>query len=266
MVVAVIVDTFPFRDELDLLECRLYELEDVPDLVHVAVEADVDHQDHPKPYILSENLDRFDQWKDRLVVVRATDLPTVAEFPDPWAREHAQREWCWQGLKQLDAQPDDVVLHGDVDEIPTAEAARWVRPSGFVRFKQTLYTFAVDWQHPDPWWGTIAGRVKDVAATGKFTNMRDARCALLPELPDAGWHLSWLGGGDEARSKMGSFCHPEVRGLLDAKHGDALARLDACYAEGWHTDGAKLIPVEVDETWPRWIYEGHAPDSWYRPR
>ncbi len=64
----MIVDTFPFRDEFDLLECRLTELQDVPDLVHVAVEADVDHQDHPKPYLLSENLDRFAPWKERLVV------------------------------------------------------------------------------------------------------------------------------------------------------------------------------------------------------
>lgn len=257
----MILDTFPFRDEFDLLECRLYELENVPDLIHVAVEADVDHQDHPKPYLLSDNLERFDQWKDRLVVIRATDLPTCAEAPDPWAREHAQREWCWEGLK--DAQPHDVVLHGDVDEIPTALAARYVRPKGFVRFRQTLYTFAVDWLHPEPWWGTVAGRVSDI---GKFADMRTARCHMLPELPDAGWHLSWLGGGDAAREKMGSFCHPELLPILNEKHGDAFAHLDDCFTDGWHTDGVKLTPVDVDETWPRWIYEGHAPTSWYRPR
>jgi hypothetical protein len=257
----VIFDTFPIRDELDLLACRMTELEDVPNLVHVAVEADVDHQDHPKPYHLSESLERFDTWKGRLVVVRASGLPTRADFPDPWAREHAQREWCWDGLR--DAAPDDVVLHGDVDEIPTALAARYVRPKGFVRFRQVLYTFAVDWLHPDPWWGTVAGRVQDI---GKFADMRTARCHMLPELPDAGWHLSWLGGGDEARRKINSFCHPEVLGLLDQKHGSALDRLDECYRDGFHTDDQKLTPVDVDDSWPRWIVQGNAPASWYRPR
>ena len=28
----------------------------------------------------------------------------------------------------------------------------------------------------------------------------------------------------------------------------------------------KLTPVDVDETWPRWIVEGNAPASWFRPR
>lgn len=257
----MIIDTFPFRDEYDMLELRLTELQDVPDLYHVLVEADRTHGGNkPKPYYYAEDHERFAPWADRIVAIQATDMP---DDPDAWSREHAQREWCWEGLKQLDAQPDDIVLHGDVDEIPTVLATKFVRPRGFVRFRQVLYTFAVDWQHPEPWWGTVAGRVKDI---GKFGDMRTARCWMLPELPDAGWHLSWLGGGEEARAKLNSFCHPEVRTILDAKHGSWEDRLDVCYREGFHTDDQKLIPVDVDETWPRWIREGNAPASWFRPR
>lgn len=255
----MIIDTFPFRDEFDLLEMRLTELQDVPDLVHVLVEADVTHGGNtPKPYHYAEDHERFAPWADRIVAIQATDLPTDV---DAWSREHAQREWCWEGLKQLDAQPDDVVLHGDLDEIPTALHTRLVRPKGFVRFRQTLYCFAVDWQHPEPWWGTVAGRVKDV---GKFASMREARCHYLPELEDAGWHFSWLGGGEAAREKMDAFCHPEVKdmGWYD--------RLDECYETGRHIDngrtGTQLIPVDVDDTYPKWIREGHAPANWFRPR
>ena len=43
-------------------------------------------------------------------------------------------------------------------------------------------------------------------------------------------------------------------------------RLDECYQTGLHVDGTKLLPVDVDETWPKWIREGNAPASWYRPR
>jgi hypothetical protein len=34
----VIIDTFMFRDEVDLLECRLTELQDIPDLHHVIID------------------------------------------------------------------------------------------------------------------------------------------------------------------------------------------------------------------------------------
>lgn len=78
------IDTFPIHDELDMLECRLTEIFDAVDYV-VAVEADVTHQDNPKPFYVSENLARFDAFKDKLIVVRASGLPTMEQDPDPWA-------------------------------------------------------------------------------------------------------------------------------------------------------------------------------------
>src|SRR5690606_33433177 len=136
--------------------------------------------------------------------VWATGLPTIDEAPDPWAREHAQREFAAAGLKG--AQPDDVVFHGDVDEIPTALAARNIRPQGFVSFEQRGHFWAVDWLYPQPWRGTVASRAANVRSFGE---MRDAR-NFAKALPMGGWHLSWLGGAEAALKKVGSFCHPEV--------------------------------------------------------
>jgi hypothetical protein len=249
-----IYDAFPMHDELDLLECRLVELQDIPNLVHVIVEADVTHQDNPKPSYFLDNRERFAPWKDRIVHVWATGLPTLKEDSDPWAREHAQREWISQGLQ--DAEPDDVVMQSDLDEIPTAVAARNVRPQGFVAFDMTLYCFAVDWQHPERWRGTVAARVGQV---NSFGGMRDARNVAKP-LPDAGWHLSWLGGREANLHKLGAFCHPEVADRIHA----GLADGNRFYDDGWHVDGKKLTPVEVDRTWPRWVYERQCPDNWFR--
>ena len=251
----MIIDTFPFRDELDILECRLVELETVPGLVHVIVEADVTHGGNtPRDYVYPDHRERFAAWSERIVYVQASGLP---DAPDAWSREHAQREWCWRGLEQVDAQPDDVVLHGDVDEIPSPLAAEYVRPRGFVRFRQRLCCFAVDWEHPEPWWGTVAGRVGGIES---FAAMRDARCHYLPELPDAGWHLSWLGGQAAATAKYDAFCHATD---LDAKWR---GRLGECYDTGLHVDGTRLVGVDVDDTWPRWIKEHRCPVSWFRPR
>lgn len=252
------VDCFPFNNELDLLECRLTELDAAVDYF-VLVEAPVTHGGNKsKPLYFAENKDRFAAWSDRIVHIVADEMPTDV---DAWSREHAQREFFWDGLRKLDAGPDDIVLQSDVDEIPTALTATFVNPKGFVRFRQTLYSFAIDWKHPEPWWGTVAGRVKDIT---KMAAMRDARCHYLPELPDAGWHFSWLGGLEKAAQKLDSFCHPEVADLGWRE------RLQECYEQGIHLDngrvGTKLIPVDVDDTYPEWIREGHAPASWYRPR
>jgi hypothetical protein len=253
----LIFDTFMFNDEFDILECRLYELQDVKGLVHVAVEANVDHQDHPKPYHLSENLERFAPWEDRLVVVQATDLPSHADDPDPWARELAQREWAWAALEHAD--PSDVVLHGDVDEIPNVLGVRNVKPNGFVVFTQRLACFAVDWLHPEPWNGTVAGRVGGIRS---FAEMRGVR-NFAPSMPAAlnGWHLSWLGGKEATLRKLGSFCHPEIADrTLEGLHRDEFL------TTGYHVDGKRLIPVDVDASWPRWVHERKCPETWYRPR
>ena len=127
----MIIDTFPINNELDMLEMRLETMSPAVDWF-IAVEADVDHQDHPKPYWISDNIGRFVKWADKLIIVQATGLPTHEEDPDPWARELAQREYVHDGLREIDERvglsPSDIVLHGDVDEICRPLYVRNVRP------------------------------------------------------------------------------------------------------------------------------------------
>ena len=247
------------NNELDMLECRLTEIAEAIDYM-IVVEADVDHQDHPKPLWISENLDRFDQWKDKLVVVRATGLPTAKDYPDPWARENAQREHVRTGFEEIGGVPSDcVILHGDIDEIPTVLATRNVRPKGFVAFEQRGHFFAVDWLYPYPWMGTVAARAADVKS---FTAMRDRRNLTPIRLPDAGWHLSWLGGDEANLAKLGSFCHPEVADRIHRGLGVGNTFLN----DGIHVDGAVMTPVDVDSSWPKWIAARRCPDNWFRPR
>lgn len=249
-------DTFMFNRELDMLECRLTELQDVPNVKHVIVEAEVDHQDHPKPLHFADNRERFAAWADRIVHVVARNLPTKKDFPDPWAREHAQREHTAHGL--CDAQTGDVIIHGDLDEIPYALVVRNLRPRGLIALEQRMACFAVDWVHPDPWRGPVVGVYGAIPSS--FGAMRDCR-NIAPALPNAGWHLSWLGTTEDNLAKLGSFCHPEIaeRTLVGLQQ-------DAFGKHGYHVDGVKMEPVEVDETWPRWVHERKCPESWWRAR
>lgn len=251
-----VIDTFMLNNELDVLTCRLTEIADAVDYF-VLVEATTDHQAHPKALHYAENKERFAPWEDKIVHVVADDLPTLEDSRDAWSREHAQREHVPRGLATIGVGPDDVVLHGDCDEIPRAVVARNVRPRGMVAFDMACYSMAVDWQHPDRWRGTVAARVRNIHS---FTYMRDAR-NVAPALPNAGWHLGWLGGTDAQLSKLGSFCHPEIadRTLAGIEAGHFLT-------DGYHVDGAKLIPVDVDSSWPRWVAERKCPPAWFRER
>ena len=253
----MIWDTVMFHDEIDVLLCRLTELEPIKDLRHVIIEADVTHQDRPKPSCLKDNWSLFERWHDRIVPVWATDLPTAKDNPDPWAREHAQREWARAGL--VDAAPTDVVLHGDVDEIPTVVAARNVRPGGnYVAMAQVGLFWSLRWRYPEPWYGTVAAQVNRI---GSFGALRDTRNNAIVKIPDAGWHLSWLpkNGMTSARSaheKVKTFCHPEVADQINEG-----TREDHFVKSGIHVDG--LVMDRVDGPWPKWVRDGNAPESWF---
>ena len=262
----LVIDAFPINNELDHLQMRLEEMDPAVDFF-IAVEAEVDHQDHPKPFHITENIDRFAAWSDKLIVIRATGLPTHAQDPDPWARELAQREYAMDGLRQINAkrelQSSDIILHGDLDEVCRPLHVRNVRPRDtFITFEQRLHCFAVDWLHPEPWGGTVAATTSQMMSLGQwpFQKLRNTRNAN-PSMADAGWHFSWLGGKDAALKKLGSFCHPEI-----AERTLVGLTSDLYLREGFHVDGRRMTPVEVDDTWPAFINERRCPSEWFRPR
>lgn len=256
------VDAFSYAGEQDMLECRLTEIGDLVDHV-VIVEADRTHGGyHEKPYTYLEHADRFAAWAEKIVYVQATDLPS--EPADAWGREIAQREWTRQGLDRLNLDPNDIVFYGDVDEIPTRLIVKHARPTQMMVCAMRFHPFAVDWEHPTLWPGTVIGPVRGISS---FAAMRALRGILIEDpamrqvLPDAGWHLSWVTADLAGKEhKMDTFCHPEIRPAWED-------HLDDCWATGLHVDGTPLTPVEVTEgDWPRWITEGHAPPGWFRPR
>lgn len=268
-----VFDTFLLNDELDMLQCRLEELDGKVDR-HILVESPLDHQGNPKPLHYAENKafgKRFARWEDKIVHVVADGLPSFEENPDPWSRERVQRQAVWAGLELAGAQPADLVLVCDVDEIPSDKALS-MKPDGVVAMGMRLAMFAVDWVHPYETRIAVAGRAKDLTVAPLFSLRDNGVRARLPLVDGCGWHFTWLGGPDAIRRKASQFCHLELQDMV-------LAGNDACewYEQGytWHGVSAvyppprrsfRLDPVEVDETWPAYIRERRCPESWFRPR
>lgn len=226
-----VVDCFTFAGELDMLECRLTQLQDVVDWF-VVVEAAETFQGDPKP--LSYDPARFVDWDDRIVYVVA-DLPPGG---DAWVREAAQREAMWQGIDQLDLDGDDTIIVSDVDEIWRADVPVTDLPRPFTVLTLTMYVHHFGWMHPDPWHGPVVTSVADLppAELGTFQTVRSCRLhELPPRVRNAGWHLSWFGGSEASVRKLGSFSHTE---LADVDIYD-------CESRGLHVDGSPLVAVSA---------------------
>jgi hypothetical protein len=260
-----------FRDELDMLQMRLEETAGWA--TTVLVESPVTHRGVPKPLVFAENEDGFAPWADVLHHV----IASLPDDPNPWVREHAQRNAAWP---VIDAEADDMdwIVIGDLDEIPKPfltgdhyNAARdhegivWAFGQAVYSVRMRTFLYAVDWEAADqdalPPTCVIAtaGYIRE--HDGDLAGIRDRR-ADYPEIQDGGFHFSWLGGPSAQlyKATMAS-CHKEE---MDASGAIELIASGKAWREGADT-GIPLKPAEIDKTFPAMIRERRCPESWFRP-
>lgn len=279
-------DTFLFAGigtELDMLECRLTELEDAGVDGHVIVEGSLTFQGQPKPLYFEKYFERFEPWAERIIYIPhipSSDVPGKQPGPN-WAREHSSRQAAVQGLLMAGVEPGDIVIHGDVDEIPApaaiASLRRHVPEIRPCKLAARWANFAVDWLMPPqyPWTAPSVMRWPQLT---DFTQLRETGWPLWPHLQPASWHLTWLGGPEAIAEKVRCFSHDEARSWIEPGNDQG-----QFYERGlnWAASDrpeVQQLAVDVDDTWPRWIWrswdperrcrrpDGLAPAIWFRPR
>lgn len=195
-------DCFTFNDEMLLLEFRLGLLDRVVDRF-VLVEADTTHQGEPKELVFAANLDRFARWLPKINHVVVRDMPPAT---DAWVPENFQRRAIMRGL--VDADPWDIALISDVDEIPDPDAVRALKEMSLARplglAVRTTY-FCVDLKEPNP-----SGWIPKACRVGDLTDPHAVRDAQdTPALPSAAWHLAWLSTQIDPGTKLERYAHVE---------------------------------------------------------
>lgn len=193
-----VYDLFTFNDELDLLELRLMELSDVVD-IHVLAELPHTFMQAEKPLHFRDNAARFSKYLGKIRVIEPKSYPVG---PHPTI-EHFQRRLLSSGIG--DAEPDDLILLGDVDEIPSVEVIENLKanPVGHpVTCRQRLYYYYVNLEMTQPWNGTVAfqRKTKDAIDCEEFRQARH----FFPIAPFGGWHFSWLGNAEQIGNKLRS--------------------------------------------------------------
>jgi beta-1,4-mannosyl-glycoprotein beta-1,4-N-acetylglucosaminyltransferase len=228
----MLVDTFQFYNELDILELRLRELDPYVD-IFVISESPETHAGRPKPLFFQENKERYAQW---LPKIRHVICPPCTSS-GIWDREKWQRHCILDGLEGI---PDDaIVMVSDADEIPDLRKFSPMDPcvpTSVVHMFMFEYSF--DYMFTgEPWFGTVITKADAFRKLGP-NFFRDNRWRFRA-LPYSGWHCSSFGDSKHVWNKIQNYAH-----ALDEKHShQSFEDFDRYLREGLHSDGAmKLVP------------------------
>jgi beta-1,4-mannosyl-glycoprotein beta-1,4-N-acetylglucosaminyltransferase len=258
-----VYDCFLFFNELDLLEIRLNELNDVVDKF-VLVESSLTHSSKKKPYYFEESKDRFKDFLHKIVHIKVDDTPNIPARPGRMGTFHNRHDIEWfqrdcasRGL--ISCSDDDLILLSDVDEIPRPESVMQTNEillrdeNSIVSFKQKLYYYYINGlcmkgSVTEPWWGTTACLYKRYPGA---QNMRNTKASNKNVINDGGWHFSYIGGADSIALKIESFSHAE----FDNEAVKDRNRLNKVIESGMDLferhDKPRQTYIQLDQSFPR---------------
>jgi beta-1,4-mannosyl-glycoprotein beta-1,4-N-acetylglucosaminyltransferase len=194
-----VFDCFKFFNELELLELRLMELNDIVDHF-VLVEANKTHTGNEKPYIFDENKKIFKDYLHKIIHIKVDNLPPYSQ-KDIWSAENYQRNCIMRGLIDY-AKSGDKIIISDVDEIPNIDIIKEnLNNSSWVTFRQKLYYYYVNCEQNCYWDGSI------MANYGTFNTPQELRNIARSGYNaknNGGWHYSFMGGAERIKLKVES--------------------------------------------------------------
>lgn len=210
-----IIDAFIFYNELELLYYRLSILYDIVDYF-IIVEATLTHAGNPKILYYNENKELFSKFQDKIIHIIDDKLITKMNdrINDPWINENHQRNYIYEGIKQLVLEPNDKIMVSDVDEIPDPHVLKKMKENNtkfeIMHFEQDFYYYNLTCKHVNKW--PLSKIVSYDAYINRFNKQAqifrhyDTEGAISP----GGWHLSYFGDSKFIRNKIEQFAHQEL--------------------------------------------------------
>lgn len=207
----MIYDCFPFYNEFDILRIRLRELYDVVDKF-VLIEGSHTHTGNEKPFYFNENKHQFTPYLDK-IVAKQIGLPSYGKEPwFGWGREIYQRSAINGTLTELGANDSDIIISGDVDEIPrTRTILEYHLLDGIYCIEEKNYHYNLNSLLETPTLDPKICRYKTVKQMG-VADLRYCHQNIPVEIiRNGGWHLSFMGGTDKIIDKMKAYAHYDIR-------------------------------------------------------
>lgn len=233
-------DAVWLNDEVDLLVWRIQLLRGEVDHVLV-VEGD-------RTFTGQKKQSSFQAHEFRIrslgADVRHVVVPLDPGAKSAWDRENQQRRGMAKALRDL-AEPGDTVIVCDVDEVPRPSTVRRLgksldRP---VRLHMMHANYFANWVHDEPWrnsaWAFCLGQERDHQMLRVHLGEPHSDWDGYVEefVPNAGWHLSFMGGEHAVRRKWEAYSHQENNTPIDLRPG----HLERCFTYGVHFTGYTLL-------------------------
>jgi len=230
-----IYDCFMFFDEEMLLDLRLNIMDKYVDKF-VITEATYMHSGKPKKLLFDIN--NFSKFKDKIIYNIVDDQPPNIEtiyddnndevdtrgqklVRNSIRREHYQREMAQKSLNKAD--PDDLILINDVDEIPNLKDVNLKKiKEKIIIFKQKIFFYKFNLLYEGmSWYGSRACRKKNFISPQW---LRDTKHKKYPPwrldiflsktkyssiyyVKNGGWHFTNIKSPEEIEKKFSNFLH-----------------------------------------------------------
>ena len=222
-----------YFDEEIVLDLRLNTLNEYVDYF-VIVESSFNHKGEKRE--LKFNLKKFEKFSKKIIYLVYNEVPhkiepiNSADHEDEksrkyifnaYLRENAQRNYIFKGLH--DADPNDIILVSDVDEIPNLEKINFNKISEkLIFFNQTMFYYKFNLKLPNLiWTGTKACKKKNLLSPQWLRNIKDKKYPFyridtlfsktkytnIKFIIEGGWHFTNIKTAKEIRKKLKSYLH-----------------------------------------------------------
>ena len=217
----MLIDSFLFFNETELVELRIKYLEKIVDYF-VVVEANITHQGKKKewnfPKLLNSSLKEFShkiQYHQLNIdpgKIKNEESWIIDDIrgDDAWRIENFQRNYIKTACKKF--SKDDILIISDVDEIPSNQKLEFIKSSDFtkiapVALEQHLFHIDCNFLRLESWRGSIVTTIEKCRAFSPH-QFRRAR-NRISHFSDSGWSFSSFGGPDKIKEKLESIAHTE---------------------------------------------------------
>jgi beta-1,4-mannosyl-glycoprotein beta-1,4-N-acetylglucosaminyltransferase len=214
----MIVDCFSFFNEYDVLEGRLEYLYPTVDYF-VIVESNRAHSGSEKNLNFANNIARYEKYMDKIIYSPYISKPIEyyyqqasvdPTFSPSMLMDHAQRNHISNPLKLFG--PESFVMISDLDEIPSRQAINYACNNLRVNLPaisliQDMFYYNLKQKQVNPWAGTVVTTNRMITEKNPQW-FREARWSL-PNLQNAGWHLSYWADVKTIQHKISNFAHQE---------------------------------------------------------
>lgn len=256
----MIIDTFMFNDEFDMLDIRLEITKNYVDR-WIILEGNKTWSGIDKPFLLKEKIKKYNKkYQDRIDLI-TLDIPK--DYKD-WVCENFSRASLQQGIDKYN--PDDIIIHSDLDEIINPEKieillAELESKNKPIGCQLEMYIYAFNLKTSRLWNGPVISKKHmfenpQKLYKGSQPKRKDrAHCFLHPDI--VGWHWTWMGNDARIKNKVLSCIESQYRDpdqVLDAfKIGDTVSAINHKTATTRIDPKYPTSVLDVLKQFPFWV-------------